>query len=489
MESYLLDWSNLLLRWLHVITAIAWIGSSFYFVFLDSSLTPPQDDELRRQGVSGEMWAVHGGGFYHPVKFAVSPPKLPGHLHWFYWEAYTTWLSGFALFSVSYLWNAGSYLVDKSLMDWSPAAAVAVALAFLVVFWVLYDVICRVFGPRRNGDAIVGALVLVLVCVASWLACHWFAGRAAFLLVGAMMATAMSANVLFWIIPGQKKVVKSIERGEPVDPVHGQRGKQRSVHNTYFTLPVLLAMLSNHYGFLYTHPRNWLVLILLMFAGAAIRQFFVMRHGWKLGRNRVLWTPFMVDQEFFAPKRVTPKSGARSQICAVGLERRDYETLLRAVEDLDVQVVIAAASPWAKHAEGVATPNIPGNVTVRKFTQYELRQLYADSSFMVMPLQDVKFQAGVTALLECMAMGKAVICSRVPGQTDVVVEGDNGRYVPSADPVTLRTEISRLLSHPEEAARLGANGRKLVESQMSLDLYVERLTAYLDKAVNNEERQ
>jgi glycosyltransferase involved in cell wall biosynthesis len=210
---------------------------------------------------------------------------------------------------------------------------------------------------------------------------------------------------------------------------------------------------------------------------------------WKLGRNRVLWTPFMVDQEFFAPKQVTPKSGARSQICAVGLERRDYETLLRAVEDLDVQVVIAAASPWAKHAEGVATPNIPGNVTVRKFTQYELRQLYADSCFMVMPLQDVKFQAGVTALLECMAMGKAVICSRVPGQTDVVVEGDNGRYVPSADPVTLRTEITRLLSHPEEAARLGANGRKLVESQMSLDLYVERLTAYLDEAVNNEERQ
>jgi glycosyltransferase involved in cell wall biosynthesis len=210
---------------------------------------------------------------------------------------------------------------------------------------------------------------------------------------------------------------------------------------------------------------------------------------WKLGRNRVLWTPFMVDQEFFAPKQVTRRSAARSQICAVGLERRDYETLLRAVEDLDVQVVIAAASPWAKHAEGVATPNIPGNVTVRKFTQYELRQLYADSCFMVMPLQDVKFQAGVTALLECMAMGKAVICSRVPGQTDVVVEGDNGRYVPSADPVTLRTEISRLLSHPEEAARLGGNGRKLVESQMSLDLYVERLTAYLDEAVNNEERQ
>ena len=286
MESYLLDWANLLLRWLHVITAIAWVGSSFYFVFLDSSLTPPADAKLREQGATGELWAVHGGGFYHPVKYAVSPPKLPPHLHWFFWESYSTWLSGFALFTVSYIWHAGSYLIDRSLMDWSPGAAVAVALSFLVVFWVLYDAICQLFGHRKNGDRIVGLLVLLLVCAGSWLACHWFAGRAAFLLVGAMLATAMSANVFFWIIPGQKKVIRSIEAGQPVDPVHGQRGKQRSVHNTYFTLPVLFAMLSNHYSFLYTHKLNWVVLILMMFAGAAIRQFFVMRHGWKLGRNR-----------------------------------------------------------------------------------------------------------------------------------------------------------------------------------------------------------
>ncbi len=286
MESYLLDWANLLLRWVHVITAIAWIGSSFYFVFLDSSLTPPVDDDLKKQGVSGELWAVHGGGFYHPVKFAVSPPKLPDHLHWFYWESYSTWLTGFALFTVSYLWSASTYLIDKSKMDWSPGAAIGVALSFLVVFWILYDLICQAFGKRKNGDAIVGALVLGLVCVASWLACHWFAGRAAFLLVGAMIATTMSANVFFWIIPGQKKVIAQIKAGQPVDPIHGQRGKQRSVHNTYFTLPVLFAMLSNHYSFTYSHPQNWLVLILMMFAGAATRQFFVMRHGYKLGRNR-----------------------------------------------------------------------------------------------------------------------------------------------------------------------------------------------------------
>ena len=285
MESYYLDWANLLLRWVHVITAVAWIGSSFYFVFLDSSLTPPVDEDLKQQGVSGELWAVHGGGFYHPVKFNVSPPKLPGHLHWFYWESYSTWLSGFSLFTVSYLWSASTYLIDKSKMDWAPATAIAVALSFLVVFWLLYDAICRFFGQKKNGDAIVGALVLVLVCIASWLACHWFAGRAAFLLVGAMLATTMSASVFFWIIPGQKKVIESIKAGQPVDPIHGKRGKQRSVHNTYFTLPVLFAMLSGHYSFTYTHPHNWLVLILMMFAGAAIRQFFVMRHGYKLGRN------------------------------------------------------------------------------------------------------------------------------------------------------------------------------------------------------------
>jgi glycosyltransferase involved in cell wall biosynthesis len=207
---------------------------------------------------------------------------------------------------------------------------------------------------------------------------------------------------------------------------------------------------------------------------------------WNLGRNRVLWSSFMVDQKFFSPERVTPNSGARPQICAVGLERRDYETLLRAVEGLDVQVVIAAASPWSKQAEGVAARTVPSNVTVRKFTQYELRQLYADSCFMVMPLENVKFQAGVTAILECLAMGKPVICSRVPGQTDVVAEDENGRYVPPGDSLTLRMEICRLLSHPEEAARLGTNGRRLIDGQMNLDLYVQNLTDVLHEEINNE---
>ena len=203
---------------------------------------------------------------------------------------------------------------------------------------------------------------------------------------------------------------------------------------------------------------------------------------WKLNGKRVLWTPFMVDKDFFAAKNVVPKSGARPQICAVGLERRDYDTLLRAVADLDVRVVIAAASPWSRRSEAIET-DIPSNVTFQRFTQYDLRQLYADSAFTVMPLHNVKFQAGVTAILESLAMGKAVICSRVPGQTDVLVEGENGRYVAPGDPLALRSIICQLLSRPEEAARLGTNGRSLVEREMSLDLYVQRLTAFLQDAV------
>ena len=285
MEMYLLDWANLLLRWLHVITAIAWVGSSFYFVFLDNNLIKPESPDLLEKGVGGAMWAVHGGGFYNPQKNMVAPKKIHTHLHWFYWESYTTWLTGFALFSVSYLWQAQTYMVDPQLIAWTQGEAVAVALAFLVGFWLIYDVLCRTIGAREGGDKWVGLLVFLVVVGASWLATHVFAGRAAFLLVGAMIGTAMSANVFFWIIPGQRKMVKAMGAGEPVDPIHGKRGKQRSVHNTYFTLPVLFAMLSNHYSFTYTGPYNWLVLVAMMAAGALIRQFFVMRHGYKLGRN------------------------------------------------------------------------------------------------------------------------------------------------------------------------------------------------------------
>ncbi len=225
----------------------------------------------------------------------VAPKKIHTKLHWFYWESYSTWLSGFALFTVLYLYNAGTFLIDKSLMDWSPVVAGSTAVAFLAAFWVVYDVVCRVFGFRKNGELIVAGLMIVVIAFASWLANQLFAGRAAFLLVGAMIATAMSANVFFWIIPGQRKVVAAMTSGEAYDAnalaIHGKRGKQRSVHNTYFTLPVIFAMLSNHYSFLYTHEHRWVLLFVMMFAGALIRQFFVQRHGYHLGRAANPW-PF-----------------------------------------------------------------------------------------------------------------------------------------------------------------------------------------------------
>jgi len=292
MDAYLLDWVNLLLRWAHVVTAIAWIGASFYFVMLDTSLKPPADEDFKVKGADGELWSVHGGGFYHAQKYLVAPRwrPLPDNLHWSYWESYSTWLTGFALFSVSYLLQAGTYLVDKQVYDWpSSTMAAGAALGFLVGFWLVYDAVCRLFGQRAGGDRIVGALVVGVVVAAAWLACHLFAGRAAFLLVGAMLATAMSANVFFWIIPGQRAVVAQLRAGQAPDPIHGQRGKQRSVHNTYFTLPVIVAMISNHYGWLTQGPRNWLVLVLIMLAAALIRYSFVARHRAHVLGQRTPW--------------------------------------------------------------------------------------------------------------------------------------------------------------------------------------------------------
>ena len=278
MDTYLLDWANLLLRWAHVITGIAWIGASFYFVSLDNSLTPPKDPKDVVRGVGGEQWGVHGGGFYHHQKYPVSPGYVPDKLHWSMWESYSTWLTGFALFTVLYLFNASTFLIDKTVYDWSPAAAIGTALGFFVAFWLIYDIICRTLGRGKNGDLIVGSCVFVLIVFASWLSCHLFAGRAAFLLVGAMIATTMSGNVFFWIIPGQRTVVAAIKAKQRVDPVHGQRGKQRSVHNTFFTLPVLFSMMSNHYGFTYGAKHNWVVLVAIMVAGALIRLSFALRH-------------------------------------------------------------------------------------------------------------------------------------------------------------------------------------------------------------------
>jgi uncharacterized membrane protein len=291
MSAYWLDWANFLLRWAHVVTAVAWIGASFYFVMLDMSLVKPSPKDRDEKGVDGELWAVHGGGFYHSQKYMVAPRwlPLPTNLHWSFWESYSTWLTGFALFAVLYLANAGTFLVDKNVHDWSAGAAATASLAYLVAGWFVYDAICRAFGEKKNGDRTVGVLVALYVVAAAWVACHFFAGRAAFLLTGAMLATAMSANVFFWIIPGQKQVIEQLRAGRSPDPIHGRRGKQRSVHNTYFTLPVVVAMLSNHYGWLYQGRHNWLVLVVLMLAAALIRHSFVARHKAHVEGRRTPW--------------------------------------------------------------------------------------------------------------------------------------------------------------------------------------------------------
>ena len=297
MEAYLLDWANLLLRWLHVITVIAWIGSSFYFVFLDNNLIKPTASDLKEKGVDGALWAVHGGGFYNPQKYMVAPKSIDSHLHWFYWEAYSTWLSGFALFTVLYLWNAGSFLVDKALMSWSPVQAGFAAIGFLVGFWLIYDCVCRWFGFKEKSELYIGIAMLVVVGAFTVVSTSLFPGRAAFLIVGASIATTMSANVFFWIIPGQKTVVKVMTSGESYNPedlaIFGKRGKQRSVHNTYFTLPVLFAMLSNHYHFLYANAHPAAVLFGMMLCGALIRQYFVQMHAHHNQRAKHPW-PFAV---------------------------------------------------------------------------------------------------------------------------------------------------------------------------------------------------
>jgi len=276
MEAYLLDWLNLLLRWLHVIAGIAWIGASFYFVWLDLNLEKPKDEALRAKGVMGELWAVHGGGFYNPQKYLNAPPSLPEHLHWFKWEAYVTWMAGFALLVVQYYFNAELYLIDKGVLDISPLVAVVLSLVVLVGAWVVYDLLCR--SPIGDNDRAMLVIMFVLLSAAAWGLSKVFSGRGAYIHVGAMIGTIMVANVLMVIIPGQRKSVASMRAGETPDPIHGKRGKQRSVHNNYFTLPVLFIMLSGHYPMTFGSPHAWAVLATLSVAGVMIRHFFNLKN-------------------------------------------------------------------------------------------------------------------------------------------------------------------------------------------------------------------
>ena len=286
MEAYIVDWLNLVGRWVHLVTGIAWIGASFYFVWLDNHLEEPKQQTDIDRGVGGEVWSVHGGGFYHAQKYKVAPRTLPETLHWFKWEAYSTWLSGIFLLALIYWYGAGIYLIDSSVADIGKTAAVLTGIASLVAGWLVYDFMCK--SPLGSNEKVLAVALLVFVSLMAWLLCQIFSGRGAFIHFGAMLGTIMVANVAMVIIPGQKELVAATLEGRDPDPKYGQDGKQRSVHNTYFTLPLLFVMVSNHYAMTYGHRYNWLILVALSLAGALVRVYFVARH-----KGRVSLVPLL----------------------------------------------------------------------------------------------------------------------------------------------------------------------------------------------------
>jgi len=270
------SWLGLALRWVHLITGIAWIGSSFYFIWLDNSLKPPADPKDKKDGVGGELWAVHGGGFYHKKKYQVAPDHMPDDLHWFKWETYATWISGFLLLCLVYYYGAGLYLIDRAKLDLHPVDATLIGLGFIVGGWVGYNVLCR--SALGKDNRIFGLVWFALMTAATYALCQIFSGRGAFIHAGAMIGTVMAANVFMVIIPNQKKTVAALLKGEKPDPALGKTAKQRSLHNNYMTLPVLLIMISNHYPMLYAVPANWAILAGLCAAAWPIREFFNQKH-------------------------------------------------------------------------------------------------------------------------------------------------------------------------------------------------------------------
>ena len=270
-----LDWISLFVRWFHVVAGVAWIGASFYFIWLDNNLrTPPKWKQDK--GIKGDLWAIHGGGFYEVAKYAYGPEKMPETLHWFKWEAYTTWLSGFALLIIVYYFGASAYLIDPSVNDMSPATAISLGLGLIFGGLAIYEFACR--SPLAKYPLAFGIGLVALVCVVSYLSTQWFSGRGAYIHVGALIGTIMAGNVFFNIMPNQRKMVAAVADKKDIDPAWGASAKLRSVHNNYFTLPLLFIMISNHYPMTYQHPQNWLVLIAIMAAAAWIRHFFNLRH-------------------------------------------------------------------------------------------------------------------------------------------------------------------------------------------------------------------
>jgi len=272
MEAHLHMWLELLVRWTHFIVGIAWIGASFYFNWLENHL----QRQGRPEGIAGDLWAVHGGGFYYLKKFAVAPPELPATLHWFKWEAYMTWVSGMAMLIIVFYMNANTYMVNPAVTGVSPTLAIGIGVGALLASWVIYDLLCRSALSRREW--LLGLLILAWFVLLSWVLSTWLSGRAAIIHVGAAIGTVMVANVFRVIIPAQKDLVSAVTEGRTPDSGKGRNALLRSRHNNYFTLPVLFMMLSGHYPAIYSHAQNWLVLVVFSLAAVGIRHYFNIRH-------------------------------------------------------------------------------------------------------------------------------------------------------------------------------------------------------------------
>jgi uncharacterized membrane protein len=271
MEAYFLEWLTLLARWAHIVVGIAWIGASFYFIWLDDHLEAAKDPAF-----AGELYAIHGGGFYRAQKYRLAPPELPNTLHWFKWEAYWTWITGFVLLVLVYYLSAELYLIDPAVMKLSPAAAIGIGLASLVIGLAVYEGLCR--SPLARNEVVFALILFLVLALAAWGLTQVFSGRGAFIHFGAILGTIMAANVAHVIIPGQRELVRAKQEGRQPEERFALAGKQRSVHNTYFTLPVIFTMISGHHAFTFGQRWNWLVLIAMTLAGALIRLWFVARH-------------------------------------------------------------------------------------------------------------------------------------------------------------------------------------------------------------------
>jgi uncharacterized membrane protein len=275
METYIIEWLSLIFRWLHVITGVAWIGASFYFVWLDNSLqNPPQ--WKKDKGIKGDLWAIHGGGIYEVAKYKLQPEKMPETLHWFKWEAYTTWITGMILLTIIYYLGADSYLIDKRVADLSQIQAIGLGIGIIAGSWIIYELLCS--SPLAKNGLVISALLILFATAVAYLLAQLFSGRGAYIHFGAVIGTLMAGNVFRVIIPGQKALVAAIIAGKEPEAKWAEKAKLHSTHNTYLTLPLLFIMISNHYPMTYDHQFNWLILLAITAITALARQFFILKH-------------------------------------------------------------------------------------------------------------------------------------------------------------------------------------------------------------------